>query len=103
AGEYEPAGREHTGDEEVPAPLVHLVRDAAPGDHADAAADIRDHCKPADLHVGEIAERLDDLRDEIEHAEAGRDDAEVVHRQKQHLGVYHRLPEILFGNATPDQ
>jgi hypothetical protein len=54
-------------------------------------------------NVGEIAERLDDLRDEIEHAEARRDDAEIVHRQQQYLAVDHRLPTIMVGDATPHQ
>ena len=82
---------------------MHCVRDAAPHQHADAAADIGDHGEPADLHVGEIAERLDDLRNEIEHAEARRDDAEIVHGQQQHLGIDHRLPEIVIGDPTPHQ
>src|SRR5207302_462643 len=94
AGEHESAGGEHAGGEQVPAPLIHFVGDATPYQHADAATDIRYHGEPADLHIGEIAERFDDLWYEIQHAEARRDDAEVIHGQQQHLGMLYFIPQI---------
>ena len=66
--------------------------------HSDCAADVWNHRHPAHLHVGD-AELLYDLRQEQQHAKAGRDDADIVQRQQQHLGIPERAQQA--NRATP--
>jgi hypothetical protein len=54
---------------------------------------IGDHRQPTDIHVTGTAQRLHDLRDKEQHPQAGRDDAEIVQGQQQHLRIEHCLPQ----------
>ena len=83
-----PESRQDAGPEQGPAPLADPVGQPAAEHHRDRAAGIGDHRDPADLHVAD-AELLDDRRQEQQHAEARRDDADIVQRQQQHF----RIPE----------
>ena len=69
-----------------------------PHHHGDGAASIGDHGEPADRHVAVATQRLDHSRHENQHAQAGGDDADIVQRQQQHLGIVKRLPQREFAH-----